>query len=388
MGPDVLVDLTPLDTFSRFSGTGRYVRELAMALAGLSPHERKGFTVSALTRLSGAHPVGSLEWPGSPNVRWEQSRELAWLTARRTRLPLTLRRIRPRLFHATYSLGTPRGSGIPRVVTCLDLVPLILHADYLPGRWVYRRIRLVAEALRYHSATRVLAISQASADEAMRLLKIPARKIDVVDLGVDLARYRVFTGEDACAAAAIRRTYGLDKPYVFYLGAADPRKNVDVLVSAFAKAAVDNLELVLVGRMRPSDERAFEHAMAAAGRPRGVRVLGFVPEADLPAIVGGALALVHCSTHEGSPMVHLEAMACGCPVIGTAVSSMRLIADVILVVPPRDVAATADAIRRIATDDRLRRDLSAAGARRTQRFTWRNTALGTIDSYARALASF
>src|SRR5688500_11101102 len=112
MGPDVLVDLTPLDTFSRFSGTGRYVRELAMALAGLSPHERKGFTLSALTRLSGGRSVGSLEWPGSPNVRWEEPGELAWLMARRTRLPLTLRRIRPRLFHATYSLGTPRGSRI------------------------------------------------------------------------------------------------------------------------------------------------------------------------------------------------------------------------------------------------------------------------------------
>lgn len=386
MGPDVLVDLTPLDTFSRFSGTGRYIRELALALARLAPPERKGLSVGALTALDGNSPVGSLEWPGSPEVRWEP-RELAWLMARRTRLPFTLRRIRPRLFHATYSLGTPHGSGIPRVVTCLDLVALVLHADYLAGRWMYRRLLHLAEAVRYHSATRVLAISQHSADEAMQVLKVPASKIDVANLGVDLERYRVFAGEDTCAAAEIRRTYTLDRPYVFYLGAADPRKNVDVLVSAFAKAAVPDLELVIVGKMRPSDQRAFDEAVTRAGRRQGVRFLGFVPEADLPAIIAGAVALVNCSTHEGFPNVHLEAMACGCPVIGTAVTSMRdTIADVILVVPPRDVAATADAIRRIAADERLRRDLADAGARRAQRFSWRNTALATLECYARALA--
>jgi glycosyltransferase involved in cell wall biosynthesis len=307
--------------------------------------------------------------------------------ARRTRLPFTLRRAHARLFHATYALGTPRGSGTPRVITCLDLVRLVHHADYLGGRPIYRRLLHLAEALRYHSARRVLAISQNSADEAMQLLRVPAAKIDVVHLGVDLERYRVFEGEEACRAAGIRQRYGLTNPYIFYLGAADPRKNVDVLVAAFAKARVDDLELLWIGHPRPSDQAAFDKAMADAGHPRGVRPLGFVPESDLPAIIGGSLALVCCPAHEGFPNVHIEAMACGCPVIAPATTSMReTIADVILVVPPRDVAATADAIRRIVDDAALRRQLSAAGVERAQRFSWRNTALGTVDSYVRALS--
>lgn len=387
MNHDILIDLTPLGTPMRFTGTGRYIHELGLALAKLSRDERRGLSIAGLVALTGDAAVGQVEWPGRESGGWGQWRELEWLMARRTRLPFTLRRAKARLFHATYALGTPRGSGTPRVITCLDLVRLVHHADYLAGRPIYRRLLHLAEALRYHSARRVLAISQNSADEAMQLLRVPASKIDVVHPGVDLERYRVFEGEEACRAAQTRQQYRLDRPYIFYLGAADPRKNIDVLIAAFAKARVDDLELLWIGKPRPSDQAAFDKAMANAGHPRGVRALGFVPEPDLPAIIAGALALVCCPTHEGFPNVHIEAMACGCPVIAPATTSMReTIADVMLVVPPRDVAATADAIRRIAGDAALRRQLSAAGVARAQHFSWRNTALGTVECYARALS--
>jgi glycosyltransferase involved in cell wall biosynthesis len=384
--PDVLVDLTRLDTNSRYTGTGRYIHELGVGLAALSDRERRGLTLDGLVALGGDAPLGPLTWTGSPDVPWPPDREAAWLTARRVRLPRTLRRIRPRLFHATYSRGTPRLAGVPRVVTCLDLVPLVLHEQYLPRRPFYRRALFAVEMLRFHSARRVLAISQHTADELVQLLRVPASKIDVTNLGVDGARYHVFDARDARIEAA-KRKYGLTQPYVFYIGAADPRKNVDVLVAAFAQARVDGLELAIVGRRRPSDERAFARAMAAAGHPRGVRFVGFVPEDDLPAVVAGGVAFVGCSTHEGFPYVHLEAMACGVPVITAAVTSMRdIVADAALVVPPRDVAATANAIRRVVCEPALGRDLAAAGVRCAARFTLRDTALATIDAYVKALA--
>jgi len=387
MGPDVLVDLSPLDTWSRYSGTGRYVHELGVALAALSDAERRGMTFGGLASVDSGDMV-PLEWPGSgERPPWDVSREVAWLMARRLRLPFTLRRIRPKLFHATYAAGTPRFSGVPRVVTCLDLVPLVMHRDYLPGRFTYRRVLWLAEALRYHSATRVLAISQHSADEAMQVLGVPARKIDVADLGVDHVRYHPFEGKDVAEVLAVRTRYGLSNPYIFYIGAADPRKNVDVLIAAFARAAVEGLELVLIGKPRPADQRAFDGAIAAAGHPRGIRFLGFVPEDDLPALIAGGVGFVCCSTHEGFGNVHLEAMACGCPVITPAVTSMRdSIGAASLVVPPRYVAATADAIRRLARERALQRQLCEAGIRCAAGYTWRNTALGTVESYARALA--
>ena len=382
---DVLVDLTSLDSPSRYGGTGRYVFELGQALGALSPSERAGLSIGALTALKGPEPTGPLGWPGSPELRYEQ--ELAWLTKRRVRLPFTLHRLAPRLFHAPYPMGTPRGSFVPRVVSCLDLVPLVLHRDYLPGRPIYRRALMAAEALRYHSACRVLAISQSTADDLIRVLGVSAKKIDVALLGVDLDRYHPFEGAEAEQARATRARHRLrEGGYVFYLGRADPRKNVDVLVAAFAAAKQDGLELVIVGKMRPSDERTFARARQAAGHPPGVRFLGFVPEDELPAIIEGALAFVFCSSYEGFGNVPVEAMACGCPVICTGATSLHeTVADAGLTVPPRDVVATADAIRRIATEPTLRRDLRAAGLRRAAHFSWRNTALETVASYARAL---
>jgi glycosyltransferase involved in cell wall biosynthesis len=383
---DVLVDLTSLDSPSRYSGTGRYVFELGLALGALSPSERAGLSFGALTALEGPEPTGPLGWPGSPELRYEH--ELAWLTRRRLHLPFTLRRLRPRLFHVPYQMGTPRGSFVPRVVSCLDLVPLVLHQDYLAGRPIYRRLLMAAEALRYHSACRVLAISQNTADDLIRVLHVPAKKIDVALLGVDLERYHPFVGAEAEQARAARARHRLrEGGYVFYLGRADPRKNVDVVVKAFAAAQVDGLELVIIGKMRPSDERVFAQAMQAAGHPPGVRFLGFVPEDDLPAIIEGALAFVFCSTYEGFGNVPVEAMACGCPVIHTGTTSLReTVADAGLRVPPRNVEATAAAIRRLATEPTLHRDLRAAGLKRAADFSWRNTALGTVACYERALA--
>lgn len=384
---DVLVDLSSLDTSSRYTGTGRYVHELGVALHQLSEPERRGLHIGALTAVDGPAPTGTLDWPGSAELRYQPAREAAWLMDRRLRLPRTLRRLKPRLFHATYHMGTPRGSGVPRVVSCLDLIRLVRHEEYLPGRWAYRRVLAAAEAARFHAATRVLAISQHTADDLVRLLRVPARKVDVALLGVDLERYHPFQAAEAEAAQAARARHGLrERGYLFYMGLADPRKNVDVLIAAFARAKLEGLELIIIGKQREADMRRIEAALDAAGHPPSVRLLGFVPEDDLPAIIEGALAFVFCSTYEGFGNVPVEAMACGCPVIHTGLTSLReTVADAGLVVPARDVAATAAAIRRVATEGSLYAELRRAGLARAARFSWKNTALGTVDCYLNAL---
>jgi glycosyltransferase involved in cell wall biosynthesis len=384
---DVLVDLSALDTSSRYTGTGRYVHELGIALQQLSSSERRGLSIGALAAIQGPEPMGPLDWPGSAELRYRADREAAWLMDRRLWLPWTLRRLKPRLFHATYHMGTPRGSGVPRVVSCLDLIRLVRHEEYMPGRWAYRRALAVAEGARFHAATRVLAISQHTADDLVRLLHVPARKVDVALLGVDLARYHPFEGAEAEAARATRARHRLsERGYLFYAGLADPRKNVDVLIAAFARAKLEGLELVIIGKQRAADMRRIDAALSRAGRPPSVRLLGFVPEDDLPAIIEGALALVFCSTYEGFGNVPIEAMACGCPVIHTGLTSMReTVADAGLVVPARDVQATAAAIRRIVTEASLYAELRRAGLARAAGFSWKNTALGTVECYAKAL---
>ena len=380
---DVLVDLTPLDTWSRFSGTGRYVHELGKALAALDERERGGLELSALTSLDG--DTGALDWHAHGEPRFDSAQEVEFLMQRRTRLVSTLRRLRPRMFHATYHLGTPRGSFVPRVVTCLDVIRLVRHQDYLAGRWAYRQLLRAAEALRFHSAARVITISKYTADDIIKLLGISASQIDVVLLGVDLDRYRL-PDSDGDIDAVLER-YGLTRGrYLFHVGAADPRKNVDILLAAYAQAKLDGVELAIIGKLRASDRRAFDAALDQAGHPEGVRFVGFVPEPDMPAVVAGGLALVFCSDYEGFGAPPIEAMACGCPVIHTGVTSMEeTIGDIGLRVPPRDIPATAEAMRQVALNADLRASLRDEGLARAAQFSWRNTALGTVDAYQRAL---
>lgn len=385
MGADVLIDLTALDTASRFTGTGCYIHELAHALAALNEHEREGLALSALIDLRGPNAEGPLRYePGAR--RHDSNGEIAWLNRRRLTLPFTLRRLRPRLFHAPYPLGTPRFCGIPRVVTCHDLLKHVLHEDYLPGRPIYRRLLFAADCMRYHGAQRVIANSEHTAHDLVRLCRIAANRVDVVYMGVDLGRYHPFEGEEALAAERIRQRYGVKKDqYLYYLGTADPRKNVDVLIESYARSGVE-VPLLLLGRMRPSDMKCIDAAMARANQPEGVRLVGLVPDADLPALVEGALGLVFCASYEGFGIPPVEAMASGCPVIHTGLTSMKeTMGDAGLLIPERNIDATAAAIRELAKDTALRRQLREAGLARAQRFSWRNTALATVQSYVKAL---
>jgi glycosyltransferase involved in cell wall biosynthesis len=264
----------------------------------------------------------------------------------------------------------------------------VLARDYLPVPWAYRWILQGIEMTRFRSARRVIAISKHTADDIIRILGVRASAIDVVPHGVDHDRFHPMKpGQEAEEAASALRRWKLDeRPYLLHIGAADPRKNVDTLIHGFARAKLPEVDLVILGRLVPSQKAIIDRAIEEVGRPPSVRLLGYVPDADLPAILAGALALPFTSSYEGFGFTPLEAMACGCPVITTGVTSIgEVVGDAALLVPVRDVDALAAALRRVATEASLRDDLRRAGLARAAQFTWRSAAIGTVDSYARAL---
>jgi glycosyltransferase involved in cell wall biosynthesis len=273
------------------------------------------------------------------------------------------------------------------VLTCHDLIRLVLHEQYLRGSRAYLEAFRLAEVARFASARRVIAISRYTADDLMRVLTIPASRIDVVHHGVDMDHFR--PARDAAEEqrwAAKRTALGLQRPYIIYIGAADPRKHVDTLILAFARARLENVDLVIAGHISVNDRKVIDAVWASEGRPASVRFVGFVPDDVMPALLAGSLALAYPSSYEGFGMPVLEGMACGAPVITTAATSLGEVAgDAALLVPPGDAAALTSALTRVALEPSLRRDLREAGLARARQFTWKATALGTVDSYARAL---
>ncbi|MBW2452996.1 MAG: glycosyltransferase family 4 protein [Deltaproteobacteria bacterium] len=386
---DVLLDMTPLNLASRYRGIGMYVLNLGQALAALSSQERQGLEIRSLIELQGPAVVGGLQWQDRRSASTEGRDQMRWIFGRRTVLVPTLRRLRPGLFHVTESLGTPRGSFVPRVNTCHDLLRHELHREYLAGRPIYRRLLQMADASRYHSARRVIAISEHTADSLVRILRLPAKRIDVIPHGVNTERFHPPRDEAEQEAQQARRAaldIG-DKPYATYIGGADWRKSVPTLIRAFGQLPTSmDVELVLAGYHTTDEKLQVDAALAEIDRPDRVVRLGFVEESDIVAILAGAQALAFPSIGEGFGLPVLEAMGAGCPVITTSAMALAEVAgDAALIVPPRDEPALTQALRRVFTDQSLGADLRRAGLARAARFRWRDTALATVDTYCRAL---
>lgn len=194
-------------------------------------------------------------------------------------------------------------------------------------------------------------------------------------------------GETAPPADAeqVRRAYGLDRPWFVYPAITYPHKNHVVLVRALAGVAGALLVL-------PGGPAGAESAVAAEvdrlGLGERVRRVGRVPAADLRALVGGAVATLFPSTHEGFGAPVLEAMAAGCPVVVAAATALPEVAGGAgLLVGPHDVTAWAAAMNRLLADDGERRRLAAAGRARAAAFAPAAAADALLAAYTRVAAS-
>ncbi len=234
------------------------------------------------------------------------------------------------------------------------------------------------------TATRVLADSEATRQDLIQFYGTPADKIDVVYPGhEDLEPLT-----DPAALAAIRARYGLSSSYLLYVGTLHPRKNLVRLVEAFAsmlqamasrpQPLASDLKLVLAGQKGWLYDEIFGR-VRKLGLTERVLFTGYVPPAELPALLSGALAFVFPSLYEGFGLPVLEAMACGTPVVCSDASSLPEVAgNAALLVDPLDTAAWAEALSQIAGDGELRRTLVDRGFQQVRRFSWRRCAEETL----------
>ena len=233
------------------------------------------------------------------------------------------------------------------------------------------------------TATRVLADSDATRKDLLRYYGIPAERIVVVYPGRDETLTPV---KDPQTLNAVHARYGLNAPYFLYVGTLHPRKNLVRLVNAFADLASAkratsestdgraNTKLVLAGQKGWLYEEIFAQ-VRRLGLENRVMFTGYVPDADLPGLLSGALAFVFPSLYEGFGLPVLEAMACGTPVICSNVSSLPEVGgDAALQIDPLDTEALAEAMHQVLTDEGLRTMLVERGHEQVQRFSWQRCA--------------
>ena len=386
---DVLVDVTPLALGSRQQGIGTYIVSLTRAMAALPAEELRGLRVAALVDWRGGAPELAPLSEAADRVRESvgaaySDRGFIW--RRRSELGRAVRRAAPRLLHLTEPLGMPILPGCPRVVTCHDLIPLLFISRYArrhPG--LARLRRLPDELARYHGARRVIAVSATTKEDLRRLLLVPASRVDVVPNGLDSQRFSA--ADTPGERETLRREYGLDRPYVLYVGSGDPRKNLPLLVEAFAASGLaGRMLLVIAGTLHASHRPPIEEAITRGGVRAAVRLLSFVPEPRLAPLYRGAEVFAFPSLYEGFGLPVVEAMACGVPVVTTSGGALAEVAgDAALTVPAGDTDAWTAALGRAVADDGWRRAAVRAGLEQARRFTWTACARSTVASYRAAL---
>jgi len=372
----IAIDYTPAVT--QGAGIGRYTRGLVAALAEMD-------TINRYVLFCAAPTPASARWPA--NFTWQRSPLPArWLTIawHRLHLPLAADLLTGAcdLYHAPDFTLPPlrRARGI---VTIHDLSFLRVPDCADPGLRAFLERATPAAVAR---ATRVLADSENTRRDLIALLDVPATKINVVTPGVE-PHFRRET--DAVRLAAVRQRYGLPERFILSVGTLEPRKNFAGLIRAY-------------GRLRRA--RALPHALVIAGRPGwlyeeiyrqverdqladSVRFLGFVADADLPALYTLADLFAYPSRYEGFGIPVLEAMACGTPVVTSDNSSLPEVAgDAARLIRAEDTDMLAQAMAEVIEDSTLRHAMIARGYAQARRFTWHNSARAALEAYRAAVA--
>jgi len=337
------------------TGSGQYLQHL------LRYFEQDAFAVNAV-------PLFQSSVADVRKVWWEQ-----------IGFPYAARRAGGAVHHVPY-FAPPLVPAGPTIVTIHDLIPLILP-EYVTSPLVRLYNSLVSRAAR-HSRL-ILVDSAASKRDVVRLLGIQEQRVRVIYLAPDESVLRPVSHEEK---ETIRLKYGLSDSFVLYLGGLDKRKNVPALMRALAALPPEiKWQLAISGRVRTDNAPLFPNLPAIAAQldiEDRVVFLGFAPDEDKPALMHAATCFAFPSLYEGFGMDHLEAMACGTPVICSNRSSLpELTGEGGITIDPDDIPAFTDALRRVLTDSNLRAELSQRGLAQASTFTWRRTAQETFDAY-------
>jgi glycosyltransferase involved in cell wall biosynthesis len=382
----VLFDLTILGTAAGHYGIGRYTRDLVRGLADLDDGpELRLVTRLPLVGTSSSTAVAAEGLEAFSRPRLEPHARWAWRV--RLRASRAARRLGADLVHATHAGATPLGMDLPRVVTCHDLIPLLYPAHYGSRTWSRRWWRRAIEWRRYRSATHVVAISRATADDLVRLLGMPAQSITVVYSGVDP---RLWSAKPRDDDAGVLVRLGVAGRYLLYVGGDDWRKNMrgmlEVLAALRARPGCADVQLVWAGRPAPARRGRIEALARDLGVADAFVILGYVSDDDLAALYRQSAFLLLLSRYEGFGYPLVEAMACGCPVVTSGASSLgELAGDAALQVPLGSPTAIAQAVAPLLHSGEERARLAAVGLARARRFTLASMASGAADVYRHVL---
>lgn len=282
------------------------------------------------------------------------------------------------LIHYTKNLGF-FGLKKPSIVTIHDLTTL-LYPNLVPKiDFIYWR---TIQRVTIKNAKIVITVSNTTANDVSRIYRVPLNKIHVISHGIS----HNFSPVPNDEIKMIRKKYDIPEKYYLHVGRIDKKKNLTLLVEAFAnllKKHNFNGKLVLVGQeYKKSPDEKLHQLIQQLGLDERVLFTGFIPDEDLPAIYSGAISCVFPSIHEGFGLFAIEAMACGTPIIASKGGALEeTVQDAGLVLDPCTIENLTHSMYEMYENRILRDKLVKLGLERAENFNWRMAAMKMISIY-------
>jgi glycosyltransferase involved in cell wall biosynthesis len=357
---------------------GTYARHLLAALGRRRRPEDAvtGFVAAGRSReaIPAEHVQRFVDVPGP-------SRGITFLDG--WRMPRLLARERVDVFHSLfYALPSSGVPGVRLGQTVHDLTPILFPDGFS------RRQRLVFRSAlrRSRDADRVVAVSENTREDLVRLLSVRREQVEVIPPGIDPV---FFEAPSPARLAGLRRSLGFEGPYWVHAGGYDPIKNLPLALAALAALRAEGCKhrLVITGDPGPNAP-AFLREVQRLQLQDAVLQAGWLAVEDLAALYSGAEVMVYPSRYEGFGFPPLEAMACGAPVVaGRAGSLPEVLGDVCPLVDPDDAGGLARELRLLLADPDLRAQTARRGRERAAEFRWEATADRTWELYRRLAAA-
>ena len=354
--PIVLLDARAIDFLPY--GVGRYAREMAKRLPALRPHWKW-----LILRHDLAPHIA--RWAGNGAMTIYDPMPYDDYPVEQQRWQVLYEKYRPDLIHSLW-FHTAEAADCIRVLSVQDIIALKGYPDFRTERfisrqpWYYRSLE-AADALAVSSLNTLRDIED--------LMHFPAPAVR----HIPLACSESFKRPSATALAAVRKRYHLPSVYFF--------------ASGHYQNAYKNFQLILSAHSRLAGRMATPPCLVVTGKgpvPQHTNLLhlGFVPDRDMAAVIGGATALIYPSKDEGFGLPILEAMTCGTPVLCSHAGSIPEVAgDAAIYFDPSNSCELADGMQVLLDYPSLRDVLVAKGRRRARQFSWVRTAAETVNLY-------
>jgi glycosyltransferase involved in cell wall biosynthesis len=254
--------------------------------------------------------------------------------------------------------------------------------------WWYRLTYSKLYRFSADRADRIIVPSESTREDLERYYGIGGSKVDIVVQGADEA-FRPIEDENIKRQTRIR-FLGADRPYIVFVGKLSTRRNIPILIEAFAKVKRRTKlphALLLCGPNHvgvPLDQLIAQHGVSGDVIQTDGK---FASHLEVPPVYASADLYVNASSYEGFSMTLVEALSCGTPVVTVnraALAEIAAGAAEFVEEPTPDTLA--DAIERVLSDPVLAKSLSERGYKRADAFRWNVTARQTLDVLRRVAA--